>query len=534
MMKTIDDAINLKLNRKNYTGQSQIKSIFQEIYHYLFDKLKRFLFAENHELHKLFTENYFEIFNNIEKNALFSNTKFKMKNDSVQKLINYNNNLDGVSDIRFNDIFNKNTLQNISNLLLNIFDLFEIYIQKENFEALYDPKKLMIEQLFYAFLNEKIFHLLNLFISENYLDSRDTFLTINNYCGFTYSKNFLLHLFKSFKNVKKFYLNILKKTSEGMNNYELVHLAFFSVLKCFYLKFVHFYQIEYNSTENYNLLNGLILEIIKNYIFLRKQVGIIIKSLFKNIDEDLEKKLTDLDELGENLQNLFTEQFIKNQAIILFKLYVINFEEDIAHINIYEAYDKLLVADNQKNIFMDVRSVLIEMTFQLAHMIREFYEINDEYFINIKNGDTKNEKIKNLVSKVLGNFFEKLKEYIDEKKVGFYQQKKIQFFSQIYFEMQLLFTFLEDVIIMDKKTYDIYNDLLENLMNYFSELKDMLNDTEIKLNDIEKEKEINKENKVRKNLNEEKIFGKEEILVKNEYLNDYKRKFSKYFNCFKI
>jgi hypothetical protein len=553
MMKTIDDTISQKLNRKNYTGVSQIKSIFQEIYHYLFDKLKRFLFVENRELGGLFSENYFDQFNRIEKNPIFLNLKFYMQKDSVQKFINYNNNLDGTSDIRFNDIFNKNTLQNISNLLLNIFDLFEIYIQKESIESLYDPKKLMIEQIFFAFLNEKIFYLLNLFIKENSLDSRDTALTINNYCGFTFTKNFLLHLYKSFKSVIKFNLNILKKTSDRMDNYELIYLAFFSVLKCFYLKFVHFYEIEYNSTENYSLLNGLILEIIKNNIFLRKQIDIILTSLFKNIDECLKIKLNDLDELADNLQNLFLDQFIKNQGTILFKLFIINYEDNVHVINMYEIYDQLLIQDKPKSIFNDIRSVLIEMTFQLAHMIRDFYEINDELFDIIKNGNNKIEKIKFLVSQVLMNFFEKLKEFIESKKVLYFTKKKIQYFTQIYFELQLLYTFLEEIFLVNSKTLDAYKELLNILLGNYLELRDFINgnvkekgneDGDGIRNDYDngngngnfEEEKLNEnlKSKLNFNLNEETVFGKDEINNKNEYLTDYRKKFSKYFNCFKI
>jgi len=520
MMKTLDDAITLKINRKNYTGASQIKSIFLEIYHYLFEKLKNFLFIENNNMQKIFFNNYSKVLLNIEKNKDYKFEELDISFDSAVLIIDYYSNNPEISMLRFNDNFNKNTLQNISNLLLNIFDLFELYVQKENLEVLYEPRKEIIEKIFFAFLNEKIILLLNYFINENSIELRDTSLTISNTCGFSFSKNYLLQLFKSFKNIKKFYINILKKTNEGVVKYEIVYLAFFSVLKCFYLKFVHFYKTEYDCTENYHILNALILEILKNYVFLKNETLIIIKSLFKTIDNDLQYKINDLNELGTNLQNLFSDQFIKNESIIMYDLFISTFENSNFS-NFYEKYDNLLTSleyQEANNFFSDIRSVVVELIFHIANIIKEFYELDIDFLNEKVYGKNKIFKIKSLINFSLLYFFEKLNEYIIQEKENLINQKKLIIIYQIYFEVLFLNVFLEDIIKIKEETFLSYKNLLKIIL-------ELIVDYKVKHN-------IYLE--APKNIEECVIFSKEEIAKKNNILDNYSIKYSKYTNCFKI
>ncbi len=521
MMKTLDDAITLKINRKNYRGGSQIKSIFLEIYHYLFDKLKSFLFVENNNMQKKFFENYSKVILNIEKNKDYKFDELDISFDSVILVIDYYNNNLEISSIRFNDNFNKNTLQNISNLLLNIFDLFELYVQKENIEALYEPRKEIIEKIFFAFLNEKIISLLNYFINEHTIELRDTSLTISNTCGFSFSKNFLLLLFKSFKNIKKFYINIQKKTSDGVSNYDIVYLSFFSVLKCFYLKFVHFYKTEYECTENYHILNALILEILKNYVFLKNEIMIIIKSLFRTIDNDLESKIIDLNNLGSNLQNLFSDQFIKNEAIIIFNLFISTFESQKNFTNFYEKYDSLLISSEYQqanNFFSDIRSVVVEIIFHIGHIIKEFYELDINFLCDGEYGKNKNEKIKSLINHSLYFFFEKLNDYLLQNKESLLNENKLIVIYQIYFELLFLNMFLEEIIKLKDKTFSAYKNLVKILLDLIVLYKVKYS---IYL-------------EAPQHIEESILFSKEDIAKKKKILANYSMKYSKYTNCFKI
>lgn len=521
MMKTLDDAITLKINRKNYTGASQIKSIFQEIYHYLFDKLNSFLFTDNNDMQKNFIENYSRAIIKIEENKDLKFNDLDPSFDSAMKLIDYYDNNLEISLVRFNDNFNKNTLQNTSNLLLNIFDLFEIYIHKESLDALYDPRKVIIEKIFFAFLNEKIIMLLNYFINENSINSRDTALTINNSCGFTFTKNFLLMLFKSFKNIKKFYINILKKSNEGVVKYDIVYLSFFAVLKCFYLRFVHFYKTEFECTENYQLLNALILEILKNFVFLKNEILIIVKSLFKNMDSDLLYKINDLNQLGNNLQNLFSDQFIKNEAIILFNLFISTFDNSKSFVNFYEKYDDLLVSveyQDANNLFMDIRSVVVEIIFHNANLIKEFYELDLDFLDNKEYGNTKTEKIKSLINFSLFHFFNKVIDFVLENKNTWIKDRKIILIYQFYFEILFINLFLEDIINIKPDTSFKYKSFLSIIIDVIIEYKIQ--------NKIFLEAPSSKD--------ENSIFSKEELMRKKNILDEYKSKYFKYTNCFKI
>jgi hypothetical protein len=521
MMKTLDDAITLKINRKNYCGASQIKSIFLEIYHYLFDKLKNFLFVNNNNMQKKFFDNYSKVILNIEKNKDYKFEDLDISFDSGVLIIDFYSNNSEISEIRFNDNFNKNTLQNISNLLLSIFDLFELYVQKENLEVLYEPRKAIIEKIFFAFLNEKIILLLNYFINENTIDLRDTSLTIFNSCGFTFTKNFILLLFKSFKNIKKFYINILKKTNEGVVKYDIVYLAFFSVLKCFYLKFVHFYKTEYDCTENYHILNALILEILKNYVFLKNETLIIIKSLFKTVDNDLQYKINDLNQLGANLQNLFSDQFIKNEAIIMHDLFISTFDNSKNFSNFYEKYDILLTSNEYQdanNFFTDVRSVVVEIIFHIANVIKEFYELDIDFLNDVEYGTTKTDKIKSLINFSLYYFFDKLSNYIRQNSENLITEKKLIVIYQIYFEILFINMFLENIIKLKNETFLSLKNLLKNILELIVEYK-----VKHKIY-IEAPLQIE----------EEIIFSNEEILKKKKVLDNYSTKYSKYTNCFKI
>lgn len=523
MMKTLDDAITLKINRKNYSGASQIKSIFLEIYHYLFDKLKNFLFVDNNNMQKKFFDNYSKVILNIEKNKDYKFEKLDISFDSAVLVIDFYNNNPEISKIRFNDNFNKNTLQNVSNLLLSMFDLFELYVQKENLEVLYEPRKAIIEKIFFAFLNEKIILLLNYFINENTIELRDTSLTIFNSCGFTFTKNFILLLFKSFKNIKKFYINILKKTNEGVVKYQIVYLAFFSVLKCFYLKFVHFYKTEYDCTENYHILNALILEILKNYIFLKNEVLIIIKGLFKTIDNELHYRINDLNQLGANLQNLFSDQFIKNESIIIYNLFISTFDNNNNKnfSNFYEKYDILLTSSeyqDNNNFFIDIRSVVVEIIFHIANIIKEFYELDIDFLNDREYGTTKNDKIKSLINFSLYFFFDKLSNYISQNEETFIVEKKLIVIYQIYFEILFINMFLGEIIKLKDETFSAYKNLLKNILNLIVEYK-------LKHNIyLEAPQQIEEDN----------IFSKEDISKKKKVLDNYSSKYSKYTNCFKI
>jgi hypothetical protein len=79
---------------------------------------------------------------------------------------------------------------------------------------------------------------------DNDIDFYNTDLAINNFSSFGYTKEFLKKIYKSYKNIIEFYINIMKKTKNLKLNHEIIILSYFYLLKSFYIKFIDFYNTE--------------------------------------------------------------------------------------------------------------------------------------------------------------------------------------------------------------------------------------------------------------------------------------------------
>jgi hypothetical protein len=521
MMKVIEENINLKITHLVSKRNTRFITIVTELYFILFEKLKEFLFVSNYDMQGVISTNYDNQLEKMQKNGIW----FSQKNTpALERFIKYYTDNHEVASTIFNENFNKNTLQNLSNLLIDIFGLFEVYLNKDILEGLNDSKNVTIEKIFMGFLNEKIICSLNFFNEENTINFMDTCFTMFNYSGFNFTKNFLRHLYKSYKNIIEFYINIMMKTREINLNQDIIYSSLFYLLKCFSVKFYDFYNTEARDISNdYKRLNCLILEILKNYNFLKVEVKIIMKGLFKNKENDYQLYILDLELYTDELKTVFIKEYIKNEASNLLRLFTSSFSNNNQMPCFYEKYNDQLTSKETLTIFNDVRSVLVDMVFLLADDIKELSNIeggNSEQRYSIMRAKPdilnrtqstrtdNNDKIINIVSDIICEFYNQLYDYIISSKD---LKEDYKVLTQIYVEFDLFNKYLicfsqkENTKIRQK---DIYNALLEIL---------------------------NKNKSVKSTyLDESVIFSTEDVERKSKILEDYGNKYFSFLKCLKI
>jgi len=227
-------------------------SITREIYFTMFGKLLDFLFISSQDLQRNIKVSFSEKCEHFFGKEFFSNTR----EIYISKMMEFYAKAE--SSTIFNENFNKNTLQNMSNILIACFDIFDIYFSEkmeedtisETLLVLNEYKSEVIKKIFTAFLNEKILSNLRNINEETTINFFDTEIAVNNSSAFAYTKEFLKKLYKSYKNIIEFYLNILKKTKDVVLEHEIITLSYFYTLKNFYIKFIDFYNGESETSTD--------------------------------------------------------------------------------------------------------------------------------------------------------------------------------------------------------------------------------------------------------------------------------------------
>lgn len=623
MMKVLEENINLKIIHLSSQKNTKFSTIVTQVYFTLFEKLKEFLFLSDFDMQEIIENNFNEskinqIFNkNLHKtsetknfvgelegaseedqnfknsgqeNNCSKNTtdKFIFKNN----LISYYKTLNiTTANTIFNENFNKNALQNLSNLIVDLFDLFEIYLDKDTLEALNESKTVTIEKIFFAFLNEKIISCLNICNEENTINFFDTHLSIFNYSSFSFTKVFLKNIFKSYKNIIEFYRNILIKTKDVMLDHQVIYDSLFYLLKSFLLKFFDFYKTEENGPEDYKRLNCLILEILKNYNYLKLEIKTILKNIFRNKSTEYGEKLEDLENFLNLLKGEFVNCYIKNAGKIMVDLFVGSLQKDISGIgtgptmvntcisfssfSFYEKYNDLLLYDfydinnisqnkgNNIPIFSDVRSCLIDIIINLAESIKVFYQLEQEnlytfstkkninifenefngrynsnysnYNSNQGNKETNcqilNEKLVKIISEIILDFFEALIKNLDSNPIF----KIIPLDNLNYdFNEKLNSCYTNKLLSQIYLEIELFQSILNTFLNYNNTIHDKIKNVRSFIFDrllfIKKRKDaINSGN-----ADESVIYSIEELERKKKVIEDYSFKYSAYFKCFKI
>lgn len=562
MMKVLEENINLKIIHLSSQKCTKFLTIATEVYFTLFEKLKQFLFLSNFNMEEILKSNYNEkkvtdVFS-IESSITLNSNQYKFDTDEVMNLFKIYAHKDSTANTLFNENFNKNALQNLSNLLTDLFDLFEVYLDKDTLEALNESKTVTIEKIFMAFLNEKIISNLSFFNEESTINFFDTQLSIFNFSAFSFTKTFIKNICKSYKNIIEFYRNILTKTKDVSLNHEIIYYSLFFLLKSFLLKFYDFYQTEVNGPEDYKRFNCLIVEIMKNYNYLKLEIKTILKTIFKNKVKEYAIYLVDLENFMNCLKNVFIHQYVSNASKVLFNLFVPPINKAIGMpiqlsnytYNFYEKYNELLLFNqttfsksNSRSIpfFTDIRSVFIDMILHLAESIKVFYQLEKEnsdtdmtyaaptdkltkmkygnlttsHTIQNVYGSSLNERLILIISDIIFDFFDNLYIYLSHSSETALAPDPANFklISQLYIEIELLDSILINFISSK-----------ENIEDKIRKVKMIIFD---KLLTIKSKKEVN-------SADESVVFTPEEIERKKKVIEEYSHKYSSYFKCFKI
>ena len=525
-MKVLEENINMKIIHLSAQKNTKFSTIVTEVYFTLFEKLKLFLFQSDYNMKEIFNTNlYHKKTHELVEEGLV--------NENSNPLIEFYEQNSSTANTIFNERFNKNALQNLSNLLIDLFDLFEIYLDKDTLEALNESKTVTIEKIFMAFLNEKIINNLNLANEENTINYFDTHLSVFNFSAFSFTKSFLKNLFKSYKNTIEFYINILTKTKDVYLSHEVIYDSLVLVLKSFMLKFHDFYHIEAEGPEDFNRLNCLIIEIVKNFNYLKLEIKTILKNLFKNKESEYEPKIENLYEFIERLKENFLDKYLKNSAKILINLFTpwnfinSNCKNYSGYNNynsgFYEKYNELLLNDCCKNAnkenysvstFNDIRSCLIDMILNLSESIKIFFRLEEENSSPIKTKKNNHDKLRSTINEIIYNFYEMLYDSIQAKSSNSILNEaasNIKLISQIFIEVEF------------------FNSIVENFLNSATE-ELLINIKKILIKKMMKLKLLEESS----NADESVVFSKEELERKNKILSQYANKYAAYFKCFKI
>ena len=497
-MKVLDENLDLKIN---YSQRAcRFNNIVNEIYTYLFDSLERFLFNEDFSMRDLVKINLVDVYNLPENKfiSLFVNS--------------YKNNNDYNRNILFNNDFNKNTLQNLCNVIIDIFEKFEFHLDSDRMDFLVN-KNAFIGKIYFAFLNEKIKECVNYFCNENTINYADSFISIFNHSYFEYTKTFIQTLTKNYISIINFYMVIVSKIKNIKLPHELIYLSFFFILKSFAIHFYVFYDTEtrYNLQEINVNLNGLIIEFIRNLNYLDYIIPLILKNLFKNKEKDYSIYYLDYKEFLKEVKHLFTEIYINNASENLNTKFI-NMKDSNKQNSYQEFNEDLILKSNNSKCFSDTRSVINDMIADIVVCIRDFDLINKE---NKSDEDENNNKT---IEHIIALFYDNFLQYAKEKNKVILCQEEYQkeldgfkYISQLYLELQIFNSILSDFTSSEKirkKTAMVQ----ELLLTYLIIIKKIDNPN--------------------RKISEKLIYSDEDLQRKNNLIKEFNTNYSSLFKYF--
>ena len=507
-MKVLDENLDLKLN---YSQRScRFNNIVNEIYTFLFDSLDKFLFHDNFSMEKLVNENLINIYN-LPGNKLINNLVdyYFINNDNKEE---YNKN------ILFNNDFNKNSLQNLSNVIIDIFEKFEFHLDSERMNFLVNKNR-FIGKIFFAFLNEKINNSINYFCNENTTNYTESQMSIFNHSYFDFTKNFIQIITKNYINVINFYMTIVNKVKNIKLPHELIYLSFFFILKSFAIHFYVFYDTEtrYNLQEINVNLNGLIIEFIRNLNYLNYIIPLVLKNLFKNKEKDYSIYYLDYKEFLSEIKKIFIETYINNASENLNRKFI-NMNVDSNKENAYQDYNNdLILKSNSHDCFSDTRSVLTDIIADIVVCVRDFDLINKEN--KNDNQEINNENYSNeVIQHIIGLFYDSFLTFAKERnKIILCQEENqkdydgFKYISQLYLEIQIFNSILSDFTSTEKLKKK-FNMIQELLLTYLIIIK----------------KVDNPNRKISENL----IYTNDDLQRKNNLIKEYNDNYSSLFKYF--
>lgn len=495
--------------------QCNFDSTAKSIYNVLFTNLDMFLYNDT-------SFSFANIYKEYITDMFIEHKEFNINNNKyMSTLLQFYSSSNEIRNVIYNNNFNKNTILNTSNLIINIYDKFEYHFTQNVIDSLLENKIIFIRKMFIAFLNEKLMQSLQPFINENTINYVDTELSIFNYSSFEFTKSFIKQLTINYIDVIKFYMNIIKKVKDISLEHEMIYLSFFFVLKCFITRFIYFYLTEKKYTYDEYKLNCYIVETIRNYSYIKNEIPQLMKYLFKGKDKDYKAYIDDINVFIHSIcKHIFMVEYISNSGNNINKLYLnLTMKVEDTKFSYYDKHNnELIIKDNnkKKQIFTDIRSCIIDIFTYVTYNIRHCELINEiECLFDVKD----------VICKVVNMFYNTFIMFYNENTNVFIEGNNaimngntnlFLYVSQLYLEFEIFNTFIKDYIGSDKecnKSKDNMNKILISLL--------------IKI----KEDNLRNRSKI---SSQQEIFTKDELLRKQKLIETCIKNYSSFYNCFTL
>lgn len=517
VMRTIDQNLKLKKQNFNLEIKFSLQYLMIDIYNFLLNKMTVYFFEED------FT---FAI-----RDQITNHINLKLSNDNIEKN-NYFNNLIEFYNIKdnnliFREIFEDHSLMSLSSSILNIFFIFEVYFPKENINLNnnINNKLILIEKIYLAISNHKIQRFLKYLNDDNTIDFFEQHYSIHNSICFEYVKNSLQILYKDYNELIVFFIKIKSKLLNSKINPLNIIINFFESSKFLIINIYNFYETESKITTNtIERLNLLILEILKNINYMKTEIYIISRMLFKNKENDYIEYYAKFQAFCDEIKKLLIDKFlVKNISDNLFGLMfsglfnILKFENKsfmesfsseidikknyyISQNETYEKISNIIILGNTNFLLQNYRSNLTSILFVISNIINEII------FVEIKSiGSMENKSlIYNIINQSLKRFFILSNLYIQSEKDKFISNLLISQIFQLIVEFEIL-----------GNKFNIQSAKILEIQIEFEKIIESLNEVLKKIKD-------GKESKL--------ILNDNDKISKLTLINNFEKKYSNYFS----
>lgn len=598
-MRIVEQNINLKIQNFINANSYNFNDILLELYSKLLNDIGKYLF-------RIYTNQTLYIYNNKDTNdesnkCLGHNEDLHVLNfimkyvdkykqildcDNVNKVYNnlflfehFNNSYKlQENNITFKSYFNINSFSSINDSIIALFLLFEMYLindslnpenktnlqnntnklnedknnlDKNNLSTLKDlmnSKKKLLKAIFISFLNNKLIAFVNNLEFEVSINYFEQHYTINNQTCFVYVKNYLEVLYTDFRDIILFYTSIFRKlsTEEALSlviDPKIIFINFYLSSKLIMLKLLDFYNTELLLiTNSYEKLNLLCMDMLKNINFLKSEVLILSRMLFKNKEDDYIEYYSDFQKMGNKLKELFMEDYIVyNTKCYLFGciysgiLPIVKFEnkdydtKDKTLINyksridksrnyamqINEVYDKYseYIVENYMPLYVNYRANVVYLLLYICNVIKELI------IVEVKSGSLGSiSQIYDIIVSSLEEFLKMSIEFLISEKNRLIDKLNFNEINQIILEFEIIFrqfNILENNNISNNNVNNKeskYTDIIKSKLNsLFKKNEELL---------ISISQEIVKKNENKEYLTENDIIKKNIII--DEFISKYK------------
>lgn len=421
MIRVLEQNIKLKIQNFNSSSKYSITELIINLHTLFYSHIEKYLFLDiiktntntnstNNStsicLIKYKIEHYLSKYNSFTTNTNTKTISFSFKN-----IITYYSDIN--NNILFKPCFKQDSFSKLSNYINEIFSLFEMNLTETLTSTdLISSKIKLIKSIFTSYLNNKTLIILLNFEDEFTTDYFQQHFTIQNQSCFVYFKEKLSLLYKEYKEIVSFYIEIMKITVIDVSviNPSIIFQSFFFNLKLLALKTLDFYETEAQMLSNsFEKMNLLILEFIKNLNLMKEESLVLARMLFKNKEEDYLEYYGEFQSFTQKIKSMFLDKFLiansySNLFSHMFSGLLTNVKFNIKNYCNNNSNDNN-DCSNINTLFLNTMKYVINPNRNFIINISESYESYSNYILNknvnvteedtqLNNDNNKNNNIK--------------------------------------------------------------------------------------------------------------------------------------------